>query len=108
MTVLMRRGPQTQAEISRQTGLSTATVSNLIKLLVAEGSVLTEKTISNGRLATKVSARRTETYYAGMIFTGHTTDLLITDSRNVTSMRCDCRWSIRRISRLGWKTQQAF
>ncbi len=48
---LLGSGPLTQAELARQTGLSTATVSNIVKTMVALGSVETEPTTSSGRRA---------------------------------------------------------
>ncbi|MDN5755848.1 MAG: ROK family transcriptional regulator [Arthrobacter sp.] len=47
-------GPATQAELSRQTGLSTATVSNIVKFMQASGLVDTEPTTSSGRRALNV------------------------------------------------------
>ena len=47
-------GPSTQAELSRQTGLSTATVSNIVKIMQDAGLVSTEPTTSSGRRATNV------------------------------------------------------
>lgn len=52
---LRARGPSTQADLSRNTGLSAATVSNLVRVLVDEGVVRTESTTSSGRRATLVS-----------------------------------------------------
>lgn len=48
---LLQSGPSTQAELSRQTGLSSATVSNIIKIMAAAGTVQTEPTTSSGRRA---------------------------------------------------------
>ena len=48
---LLGSGPLTQAELARQTGLSTATVSNIVKTMAAIGSVQTEPTTSSGRRA---------------------------------------------------------
>ncbi|MDQ0101793.1 putative NBD/HSP70 family sugar kinase [Paenarthrobacter nicotinovorans] len=47
-------GPSTQAELSRQTGLSTATISNIVKIMQDAGLVSTEPTTSSGRRATNV------------------------------------------------------
>jgi predicted NBD/HSP70 family sugar kinase len=52
---LLAGGPSTQAEISRQTGLSTATVSNIVKVLLELGFVSTSRTTSSGRRAQLVS-----------------------------------------------------
>ncbi|MFZ4895761.1 ROK family protein [Plantibacter sp. Mn2098] len=55
LQALLVRGPLTQAELSRHTGLSTATVSNIVKALVARGILQTEPTTSSGRRALEVS-----------------------------------------------------
>ena len=51
---LMTSGPQTQAELSRQTGLSTATVSNIVRVMADSGVVRTAPTTSSGRRALSV------------------------------------------------------
>ncbi|HEY8913471.1 ROK family transcriptional regulator [Lacisediminihabitans sp.] len=48
---LLGSGPSTQAELARQTGLSTATVSNIVKMMAHSGIVATEPTTSSGRRA---------------------------------------------------------
>ncbi|MGO4785598.1 ROK family transcriptional regulator [Cryobacterium sp. W22_MBD10_FK3] len=53
-------GPTTQAEIARTTGLSTATVSNIVKVLVELGLVATSPTTSSGRRAQLVSLSSTD------------------------------------------------
>jgi predicted NBD/HSP70 family sugar kinase len=52
---LLSNGPSTQAELSRQTGLSTATISNIVTSMVARGIVTTERVTSSGRRAVSVS-----------------------------------------------------
>ncbi|GAA4043674.1 ROK family transcriptional regulator [Arthrobacter methylotrophus] len=47
-------GPSTQAELARQTGLSTATVSNIVKIMQDAGLVSTEPITSSGRRALNV------------------------------------------------------
>jgi len=47
-------GPATQAELARQTGLSTATVSNIVKIMQDSGLAFTEPTTSSGRRALNV------------------------------------------------------
>ncbi|WP_164201578.1 ROK family transcriptional regulator [[Micrococcus luteus] ATCC 49442] len=47
-------GPSTQAELARQTGLSTATVSNIVKIMQDNGLASTEPTTSSGRRALNV------------------------------------------------------
>lgn len=51
---LVSSGPQTQAELARQTGLSTATVSNIVKVMALGGVVSTMPTTSSGRRALSV------------------------------------------------------
>ncbi|WP_026556125.1 ROK family transcriptional regulator [Arthrobacter sp. 35W] len=48
-------GPATQAELSRITGLSTATVSNIVKSMLGDGLVTVEPTTSSGRRAVSVA-----------------------------------------------------
>lgn len=48
-------GPQTQAELARQTGLSTATVSNIVRGMADAGVVTTSPTTSSGRRALSVA-----------------------------------------------------
>ena len=52
---LLSSGPSTQAELSRQTGLSTATVSNIVKVMAERGLVAVAPTTSSGRRAMEVS-----------------------------------------------------
>jgi predicted NBD/HSP70 family sugar kinase/biotin operon repressor len=50
----LRRGPASQADLSRQTGLSPATVSAIVRTLTAAGSVQVSVATSNGRRANRV------------------------------------------------------
>ncbi|WP_394941948.1 ROK family transcriptional regulator [Psychromicrobium sp. YIM B11713] len=52
---LLGSGPLTQAELSRHTGLSTATVSNIVKIMSDDGLISTSPTTSSGRRAVSVS-----------------------------------------------------
>ena len=52
---LRERGTSSQAELSRATGLSTATISNIVKALCANGLATTHPTTSSGRRAVAVS-----------------------------------------------------
>lgn len=52
---LIGSGPQTQAELARRTGLSTATVSNIVRTLTDQGLATTSPTTSSGRRALQVS-----------------------------------------------------
>ena len=55
ISTLVSGGPSTQAEISRHTGLSNATVSNIVKALAERGIVSTSPVTSSGRRALSVS-----------------------------------------------------
>jgi predicted NBD/HSP70 family sugar kinase len=56
--VLRRDGTQTQAELARATGLSAASVSNIVRGLRAAGTVSVRNTSSNGRRARAVTLLR--------------------------------------------------
>jgi predicted NBD/HSP70 family sugar kinase len=51
---LVQLGPSTQAELARRTGLSTATISNIVTKMAAEGLVSVSPTTSFGRRAVLV------------------------------------------------------
>ncbi|MFB0835913.1 ROK family transcriptional regulator [Arthrobacter halodurans] len=61
-------GPSTQAELARQTGLSTATVSNIVKTMVDGGLAATEPTTSSGRRALNVRLTGKGTVAVGVDF----------------------------------------
>ncbi|CAN5194704.1 ROK family transcriptional regulator [soil metagenome] len=61
-------GPATQAELARATGLSTATISNLVKIMTAAGVVETEPTTSSGRRALSVRLSNTGAVAVGIDF----------------------------------------
>ncbi|WP_279581658.1 MarR family transcriptional regulator [Fodinicola feengrottensis] len=50
----LRRGPASQADLARRTGLSPATVSAIVRTLTAAGSVQVSVATSNGRRANRV------------------------------------------------------
>lgn len=54
LSCLKTQGPATQRELSTRTGLSPASVSNLVKLMQASGQVQVTATISSGRRANRV------------------------------------------------------
>ncbi|MCC3277337.1 MULTISPECIES: ROK family transcriptional regulator [unclassified Arthrobacter] len=66
ITALLASGPQTQAELSRQTGLSSATVSNIVRQLHEDHLVSTEPTTSSGRRALSVRLNDTGAVAAGI------------------------------------------
>jgi DNA-binding MarR family transcriptional regulator len=65
---LLDQGPLTQAELSRQTGLSTATVSNIVRALLVRGLVTTSPVTSSGRRAIAVSVAGTGALAVGIDF----------------------------------------
>lgn len=64
--VLVHHGAVTQAQLARMTGLSTATVSNIIRGMVARGIVSTSPTTSSGRRALSVSLNAGDTAAVGI------------------------------------------
>lgn len=54
-TALRSQGPLSQAELARTTGLSTATISNIVRAMAGQGLVQTRTTTSSGRRALAVS-----------------------------------------------------
>jgi predicted NBD/HSP70 family sugar kinase len=65
---LLDLGPLTQAELSRQTGLSTATVSNIVRALLELELVTTSQVTSSGRRAVAVSVVGTGAVAVGIDF----------------------------------------
>jgi len=65
---LLRGGPATQAELSRMTGLSTATVSNIVKSMHTAGLVSLTPTTSSGRRAHSVRYVGDSSIAAGIDF----------------------------------------
>lgn len=65
---LLSNGSATQAELARQTGLSTATVSNIVKTMAASGMVTTSRTTSSGRRALAVTLNDTNGVAVGIDF----------------------------------------
>lgn len=61
-------GPATQAELSRSTGLSPATVSNIVKVLHEASIVATEPTTSSGRRALSVRLNSNSAIAVGIDF----------------------------------------
>lgn len=65
---VVRAGGPTQAEIARHTGLSAATVSNIVRALTDEGLVELTATVSSGRRAQAVRLSRSTGLAAGVDF----------------------------------------
>lgn len=67
LATLRTEGPLTQVELASRTGLSAASISNLVKDLKEQQLVDVERWVRNGRRATLVSPTRTKTLVAGFI-----------------------------------------
>ena len=65
---LVDNGPSTQAELSRRTGLSAATVSNIVRRMLDEHSVTATETTSSGRRATSIRLRDDGSAVVGLDF----------------------------------------
>jgi predicted NBD/HSP70 family sugar kinase len=65
---LLANGPSTQAELARGTGLSTATVSNIVRDMAGKGVVGTSPVRSGGRRALQVRLADTGDVVAGIDF----------------------------------------
>lgn len=65
---LLANGPSTQAELARGTGLSTATVSNIVRALTVTGVVATSPVTSSGRRALLVQLVDTGDIAVGVDF----------------------------------------
>jgi predicted NBD/HSP70 family sugar kinase len=65
---LLANGPSTQAELARGTGLSTATVSNIVRDMAAKGVVETSPVNSSGRRALLVQLSDTGDIAVGVDF----------------------------------------
>ncbi|MET3565902.1 putative NBD/HSP70 family sugar kinase [Leifsonia sp. 563] len=65
---LLANGPSTQAELARGTGLSTATVSNIVRDMAAKGVVTTSPVTSSGRRALLVQLTDTGDIAVGVDF----------------------------------------
>jgi predicted NBD/HSP70 family sugar kinase len=65
---LLDSGPSTQAELARLTGLSTATISNLVKLMGERHLVEVEPTTRSGRRALLVRLAKGDAFAVGIDF----------------------------------------
>ncbi len=77
---LKRHGRLTQIELAGSTGLSPATVSNIVKELTASGILHTSFTSRSGRRATLVSLAREVGLVAGVHFSTRTLRIAIADA----------------------------
>lgn len=79
LSYIRRFGAITQIELAEATGLSTATVSTLVRQLVSEGRLCTESTIRNGRRATLVTLARRTGISVGLCINKHALNLVFID-----------------------------
>ncbi|HKP05673.1 MAG TPA: winged helix-turn-helix domain-containing protein, partial [Microbacterium sp.] len=77
---LKRHGRLTQIELAGSTGLSPATVSNIVKELTASGLLHTSFTTSSGRRATLVSLARRLGLVAGVHYSSRHLHIAIADT----------------------------
>lgn len=78
--VLRRDGTRTQAELARATGLSAASVSNIVRGLRATGTVSVRNTSSNGRRARAVTLLRPPGAVVAVDFTADALRVAVGDS----------------------------
>ena len=78
--VLRRDGTRTQAELARATGLSAASVSNIVRGLRAAGAVSVRNTSSNGRRARAVTLLRPPGTVVALSFTVDGISVAVGDS----------------------------
>lgn len=76
---LARRGPTTQATLSRVTGLSTGTVSNIVKLLEGRNVIKATPTIESGRRALAISLVSSGRLVAGIAIERRRIDVVIAE-----------------------------
>lgn len=81
---LKRHGRMTQIELAGTTGLSPATVSNIVKELTATGILHTSFTSRSGRRATLVSLARQVGLVAGVHFSTRQLHIAIADATRTT------------------------
>lgn len=78
--VLRRDGTRTQAELARATGLSAASVSNIVRGLRSAGAVSVRNTSSNGRRARAVTLLRPPGTVVALAFTVDRISVAVGDS----------------------------
>lgn len=81
---ITKYGAMTQVELAENTGLSTATVSNLVRKLVEDGTFTTSDTTRSGRRATLVSIARKTGIGVGLYIGRTHLSICITDFSQTT------------------------
>ena len=88
MRLLTELGPLTQSQLAQESGLSKATVSNLVKELTAAGTITSEHTVHNGRRANLIKLTPTQRVALGVDITEHHFVLaLVSSDRTVLDLR---------------------
>ncbi len=75
-----RFGAMTQIELAESTGLSTATISTLVRQLVDENRLTTQNTVRNGRRATLVTIVRQQGLGIGLHISRHDLRICVIDA----------------------------
>jgi predicted NBD/HSP70 family sugar kinase len=78
LAALVSAGPSSQAELSRHTGLSTATISNIVRELAERGLVSTSPSTSSGRRALSVRLSSNGAIAVGVSFSRSHLRLVVT------------------------------
>lgn len=92
--VLRREGTRTQAELARATGLSAASVSNIVRGLRTAGTVSVKNTSSNGRRARAVTLLRPPGTVVAVSFTADLIRVAIGDSNGTMLARQDIPYDV--------------
>ncbi|WP_235827079.1 ROK family transcriptional regulator [Actinomyces culturomici] len=87
LEAVRRYGRITQVELSATTGLSQATISNIVKQLSAQGAIELTSTIRSGRRAQLVSLKRTGTLVAGLSIGRRALRLCLSDASGADHAR---------------------
>lgn len=110
--VLRREGTRTQAELARATGLSAASISNIVRGLRAAGTVSVRDTSSNGRRARAVALLRPPGTVVGIDFTVDRVCVAIGDSSGNMLAREEIGYDVasdagRGVRRAAWLAETA-
>lgn len=77
LQTLERRGPTTQAKLARLTGLSTGTISNIVRELDSTSRVRTTPVVDSGRRAISVTLLGDERAFVGLDLSGSQIKVLV-------------------------------
>lgn len=108
--VLRREGTRTQAELARATGLSAASVSNIVRGLRTAGTVSVKNTSSNGRRARAVTLLRPPGTVVAVDFTAEQIRVAVGDSEGKMLARQGIAYDVaadpdRAVRRAVWLTE---